>query len=81
MEITLKIKIIEMKMINQFEQEYENAVRGIDREYNKPTEVIFNAEQRMLGVANFCQSLGLDYAYIEKWYNIYKEMLEKLLTN
>jgi hypothetical protein len=69
-----------MKMINYFEQEYENAVQNIERNYN-PTEVVFNAEQRMLGVANFCQSLGLDYAYVEKWYNISKEMLEELLTN
>jgi hypothetical protein len=77
----MKTKIIEMKMINYFEQEYENAIQGIDRNYNKPTEVVFNAEQRMLGVANFCQSLGIDYAFIEKYYNTYKEMLEKLLTN
>ena len=81
MEIKMKTKIIEMKMINHFEQEYENAIRGINRNFNKPTEVVFNAEQRMLGVANFCQSLGIEYAYIEKWYNIYKEMLEKLLTD
>ena len=81
MEITVKTKIIEMKMINYFEQEYENALRDLDRKCNKPTEIVFNAEQRMLGAANFCQSLGLDYAYVEKWYNISKEMLEELLTN
>lgn len=81
METTVKIKIIEMKMINYFEQEYENAIQGIRRKYNKPTEVVFNAEQRMLGIASFCQSLGINYAYIEKMYNLYKEMLEELLTN
>ena len=81
MEITVKTKIIEMKMINYFEQEYENALRDLDRKCNKPTEIVFNAEQRMLGVANFCQSLGIEYDFIEKNYNIYKEMLEKLLTD
>ena len=81
MENSVKTKIIEIKMINYFEQEYENALRDLDRKRNKPTEIVFNAEQRMLGVANFCQSLGLDYAEVEKWYNISKEMLEELLTN
>ena len=77
----MKTKIMELKMINYFEREYEWAVQGIDRDYNNRNEVVFNATQRMLGVANFCQSLGIEYAYIEKWYNIYKEMLEKLLTD
>ena len=73
--IDLKTKIIEY-----FEQEYENALRGLDRKYNKPSEIVFNAEQRMLGVANFCQSLGIEYDFIEKNYNIYKQNLENLLT-
>lgn len=77
------VSMIDLKntMLLQFEGEIKTAKAGLNRKFNQPTEVIFYAEQRMLGVANFCQSLGLDYNFIEETYNFYKEKLENLLTN
>lgn len=77
------ISIVDLKttMLLQFEGEIKTAKAGLNRKFNTPADVIFNAEQRMLGVANFCQSLGLDYDFIEETYNFYKEKLENLLTN
>ena len=77
------VSMIDLKntMLLHFEGEIKTAIAGLNRKFNTPTDVIFNAEQRMLGVANFCQSLGMEYSYIEKMYNLYKEKLEKLLTN
>ena len=70
--------VIGEKMIEYFEQEIEWAENAIDRELGTRLEIIDNAKQRMLGAANLCQHLGLEYAYIEANYETYVKKLEKL---
>lgn len=69
---------MEQKMIEYFEQEYKWAVNAKDRNLGESWEIVHNAKQRMLGCANFCQILGVDYNFIESCYNKYKDKVEQL---
>lgn len=66
---------LEKKFIEYFEQEYKWACQALDRNIAESWEIVNNAEQRMLGVANFCQNLGLKYDFIEKIYEDYKHKI------
>ena len=72
-------------MIEYFESEYEDAKRVIGQKvfWAKPREVVYNAIQRMLGVAMYIQRLDYTISYddVEQLYNFYKEQLENLLTD
>lgn len=67
------------KMVQYFEQEYHWAVDAINRKIGNPLEIVENANQRMLGVANFCQELGLEYDFIEHHFCEIKNKLADLL--
>lgn len=70
---------IEKKVIKYFEQEYEWTCKSLDRNIAKPLEIVANAKQRLLGVSNFCQTLGIDYDFLEFLYNDYTERIENLI--
>ena len=74
----MNVLVISEKMLEYFEQEVEWAENAIDRKIGTRLEIIDNAKQRMLGAANLCQSLGLEYTYIEVNYEAYVRKLEKL---
>ena len=69
----------ERELLEYFEREHKWATNALDRKRDAPWEIIHNAKQRMLGLCYFWQDCGMDYDYIEKIYNIYKERLEDLL--
>ena len=70
---------IEKKIESYFEKQYSNAVFDIDRNPIGKFEIVQYAIQRMFGVAEFCQTINIDYDITEKLYNDYKERLENLL--
>lgn len=70
------------KVKEYFNMELQRAKAGIEKSYNNPTEVVFNAIQRCYGVAEF----SIIYCYTDAFdvteeYNKIKENLENLLTN
>ena len=69
----------ERKLRERFETEYKWATSAIDRKIAETWEIVHNTKQRMLGVCYFWQECGMNYDYIEKMYNTYKEKLEDLL--
>lgn len=74
----MNILVISEKMLEYFEQEIEWAENAIDRNIGTRLEIIDNAKQRMLGAANLCQYLGVEYLYVEANYETYAKKLEKL---
>lgn len=70
---------VEKKIEAYFEKQYANAVFDIDRNPIGKFEIVQYAIQRMFGVAEFCQTIDVNYDIIEKLYNDYKERLENLL--
>jgi uncharacterized protein (DUF2164 family) len=71
----------EKRLLEYFEQEYVWALKAFDRNLGEHWEIVHNATQRMLGLCYFWQGCGMNYDYIEKIFNDYKERLENLLTN
>ena len=70
------------KVKEYFNEELRRAKEGIEKSYNTPSEVVFNAIQRCYGVAEF----SIIYCYTDAFdvteeYNKIKENLENLLTN
>lgn len=70
------------KVKDYFRTELQRAKEGIEKSYNNPTEVVFNAIQRCYAVAEF----SIIYYYTDAFdvteeYNKIKEDLENLLTN
>lgn len=65
-------------MIDYFQQELKGANRLITSNAGEPWEIKQQTLQRMLGCANFCQTLGVDYDFIESCYNKYKDKVEQL---
>ena len=70
------------KVKEYFRMELQRAKVGIEKSYNNPTEVVYNAIQRCYGVAEF----SIIYCYTDAFdvteeYNKIKEDLENLLTN
>lgn len=74
----MNVLVIGEKMLEYFEKEVEWAENAIDRNLGTRLEIIDNAKQRMLGAANLCQYLGVEYLYIEANYEAYVRKLEKL---
>lgn len=71
--------------IDYFKSEYKETKAFLERKVSwaTPRESVYNAIQRMLGVAMFAQTLDVKMSYddIEQAYNFYKEKLENLLTD
>ena len=53
----------------------EMAINSTNYHFN-PREVMDNAIQRMLGVGEFVQSMGLSYGVVERIFEEYKEKIE-----
>lgn len=66
------------QMIGYFQQELKWAHLLITSNAGEPWEIKQQTLQRMLGCANFCQNLGVDYNFIESCYNKYKDKVEQL---
>lgn len=75
----MNILTVQEKMVEYFNQELKWAEQAIDRKIGNPLEIVENANQRMLGVANFCQELGLEYDFIEHHFCETKNKLADLL--
>ena len=67
---------LERKVLECFEKEYYWACDALDRNIAEAWEINHNAKQRMLGVANFVQTLGINYDTLEMLYNDYTERLD-----
>lgn len=52
-----------------------------DKGYCDPKEAIQNGIQRLLGVGEYIQMIGVNPVEAESVFNFYKEKLENLLTN
>lgn len=70
---------LEKKVLEYFEKEYYWACDALDKNMFVPLSVVDNAKQRMLGVANFVQTLGINYNTLEMLYNDYTERLNNLI--
>lgn len=62
-----------------------NTFKFVKSTYNKgycdPEEAVQNAIQRLLGVGEYIQMIGVNPVEAESVFNFYKEKLENLLTN
>ena len=60
------------------ETEYERAKMAINSTnyHFNPREVMDNAIQRILGVGEFVQAMGLSYGIVERVFEKYKEKIE-----
>lgn len=60
------------------ENEYERAKMAINSTnyHFNPREVMDNAIQRILGVGEFVQAMGLSYGIVERVFEKYKEKIE-----
>ena len=72
---------LEQKVVRYFEHEYEWAVKAKDRNIAEAWEIVQNATQRMLGVSSFCQTLGIDYNFLEAVFEDYKERIETVVLD
>lgn len=70
------------KILNQYKnycnREYEDAVRAIGNKWFKPKEVVDNAIDRCLGVAQFVQLIGVTYEDSDMIYSETEAKLEEL---
>ena len=55
----------------------EMAINSTNYHFN-PREVMDNSIQRMLGVGEFVQSLGLSYGDVEEVFEVYKNKIEEV---
>jgi hypothetical protein len=70
---------LEQKVVRYFEHEYEWSINAKDRNIGDPWEIVQNATQRMLGVSSFCQTLGIEYDFLEGVFEDYKERIETVV--
>lgn len=78
----MRAQYLELKVAQYFDDEYTRLVNLLDNapDWLTPTEAVHNCLQRCLGVAEFAQTLSVQFCFVEQLMESQRERCYNLLN-